>query len=170
MAPRPMTPPLNSALVAFLTSHLSIHVAASDGNGIATLVRGLGCRIADDEPSRVRLLMSRPQSEPVLRAVDANGRIAAVFSEPESHRTIQLKGVDARQESPEAADHALLSPYIDEMSRRLKAIDTPEPFVRALLACSPGELAVVSFTPQDLFGQTPGPKAGERLADGAGLP
>lgn len=164
------TPPLNPALAAFITSHLSIHFAASDAHGMATLARGLGCRIAAEEPARVRLLVARPQAEPVLRAIDANGRIAAVFNEPESHRSVQLKGIDARREAAGQADQAVLAPYTDEMSRRLKVFDTPEAFVRALLACPPEELVVVSFTPQEIFGQTPGPQAGARLPAGTGAP
>ena len=155
--------------MAFLTSHLSIHVAASDGNGIATLVRGLGCRIADDEPSRVRLLMSRPQSELVLRAVDANGRIAAVFSEPESHRTIQLRGVDARRESPEAADHALLAPTSTRCRDASRPSIRRNPSSRAA-GLQPRRAGGGELHAADLFGQTPGPKAEERFADGAGLP
>ena len=62
-----MTSPLNPALAAFLTSHISIHFAATGTNGMATLVRGLGCRIAPEAPTRLRLLVSRPQAEPVLR-------------------------------------------------------------------------------------------------------
>ena len=165
-----MSSPLNPALAAFLTSHISIHLAATGANGMVTLVRGLGCRIAAEAPTRVRLLTSRPQAEPVLRAIEETGRIAAVFNEPESHRTVQLKGIDARLESVETADQAIHRPYVDEMSRRLKAFATPEPLVRTLLACAPGEFAVVSFTPQELFGQTPGPQAGARLPAGTGAP
>lgn len=156
------------ALACFVSGQMSMHVAACDARGLPTLVRGVGYRVAPEQPGRLRVLMPQPQAEPVLRALAGNGRIAVVLSEPVSHRTVQLKGTDARVETPEPADVALLAPYTEAMVAHLKAFDTPEPFVRALLACSAGELAVASFTPAEVFGQTPGPQAGARLASGEG--
>ena len=57
---------LTPELVRFVTSHLSIHVAACDGGGQATLVRGLGCRADPATAGGLRLLVARPQAEPVL--------------------------------------------------------------------------------------------------------
>ncbi|MBT0963596.1 pyridoxamine 5'-phosphate oxidase family protein [Denitromonas iodatirespirans] len=167
-----MTPPpvLTPALADFVTSHLSIHIAASDARGIATLVRGLGCRRDPADRDRLRLLVAGPQAEPVLRCLAANGRIAAVFSEPESHRTVQLKGRDAGPCAPDAADAAFLAPYTDRLVARLATLGTPEPFVRTLLACPVEDLRVIRFTPDEVFGQTPGPQAGQRLSAGSAVP
>ncbi|MCB1956102.1 MAG: pyridoxamine 5'-phosphate oxidase family protein [Rhodocyclaceae bacterium] len=154
------------ALARFVSGQMSMHVAACDARGFPTLVRGVGYRIDPGQPARLRVLVPQSQSEPVLRALAANGRIAVVLSEPASHRTLQLKGGDARVESVEPADVAAMAPYVEAMVDHLRAFDTPEPFMRALLACSAGELAVVSFTPAEVFGQTPGPQAGARLASG----
>jgi len=165
-----MPDPVPDLLARFITSHISIHVAACPEGGVATLARGLGCRIDPHAPERVRVLMARPQSRPVLDAVGANGRIAVVLNEPESHRTVQLKGSDARIEASDTADHAVLAPYRHAMAQRLKVFDTPEPLVHALLSCAPDELVTVSFTPAAVFGQTPGPRAGEPMAPDAPLP
>ncbi len=167
-----MTPPtvLTPALADFVTSHLSIHIAASDDHGVATLVRGLGCRRDPATADRLRLLVAAPQAEPVLRALAANGRIAVVFSEPESHRTVQLKGHDAHRAERDPDDTALLAPYIDTLVVRLATVGTPEAFVRALLHCPAEALCIVRFTPDEVFGQTPGPQAGQRLAAGSALP
>lgn len=154
------------ALARFVSGQMSMHVAACDAQGFPTLVRGVGYRVDPAQPARLRVLMPQPQAEPVLRALAANGRIAVVLSEPASHRTVQLKGSDARIEAAEPADVALLAPYVEAMVAHLRPFDTPEPFMRALLACSAGELAVASFSPAEVFGQTPGPQAGARLASG----
>lgn len=161
---------LTPELVRFVTSHLSIHIAASDGGGQATLVRGLGCRADPAVAGGLRLLAARPQAEPVLRGIAADGRVAVVFSEPETHRTVQLKARDARVLAPDDDDTALLAPYTDTLVTRLACVGTPEPFVRALLACPPDELIVVCATPDEVFGQTPGPLAGERLDAAHPLP
>ena len=161
---------LAPALADFVTSHLSIHVAASDGRGIGTLVRGLGCRRDPADADTLRLLVAAAQAEPVLRCLSARGRIAVVFSEPESHRTVQLKGHGAQVLAPKPEDAALLAPYTDTMVVRLATLGTPEAFVRTLLACPADELRVIRFRPDEVFGQTPGPQAGQRLPAGGALP
>jgi hypothetical protein len=165
-----MPNPVPEPLAGFITSHISIHVAACPDGGVATLARGLGCRIAPSEPTRVRVLLAHPQALPVLEAIRANGRIAVVLNEPESHRTVQLKGNDARIDDSDADDHAALAPYRNAMAQRLKVFDTPEPFVHAILSCAPDELVTISFTPEAVFGQTPGPRAGASMAPDAPLP
>jgi len=165
-----MSAPVPEPLARFITSHISIHVAACPEGGVATLARGLGCRIDAAEPERVRVLLARPQALPLLDAVLANGRIAVVLNEPESHRTVQLKGTDARIDASDAADQSVLAPYRSAMAQRLRIFDTPEPFVHALLACPPDELVTLSFTPEAVFGQTPGPRAGAPVSPDAPLP
>jgi hypothetical protein len=165
-----MSEPISAALATFITSHISIHVAATRADGIATLVRALGCRIDPSAPARVRLLVARAQCAALLEAVATSGRIAAVFNEPESHRTVQLKGGDARVLAATPDDLAVRTPYVQAMARRLTVFDTPEPFMHALLASAPDEVAVVDFTPAAAFTQTPGPRAGAPLAPDAPQP
>lgn len=156
---------LDPALAAFIASRISVQIAACDGRGPATLVRGLGCRVSDDLRT-VTVLMPRSQALPVLAAIEANGRVAAVFSEPETHRTVQLKGVDARVEAATAEDEAGLLPYAAAMAARLAPFRVPEIYARTLFSGSADDLVAVSFTPSQGFGQTPGPRAGMPLADG----
>lgn len=156
---------LDPALAEFITSRISVQIAACDGRGPATLVRGLGCRVSDDLRT-VTVLMPRSQALPVLAAIEANGRVAAVFSEPETHRTVQLKGVDARVEAATAEDEAGLLPYAAAMAARLAPFRVPEIYARTLFSGSADDLVAVSFTPSQGFGQTPGPRAGMPLADG----
>lgn len=157
--------PLEPALAAFITSRLSIQVAASDGHGLASLVRAVGCRVSADR-CRVTVLVSRSQAAPVLAGVAANGMLAAVFNEPESHRTVQLKGRDACVEMATAEDEAALVPYAADFSGRLAVFRVPEAYVRTLVSCAPGDLVAISFTPSEAYGQTPGPRAGMRLEGG----
>ncbi len=155
---------LSPALAQFVTGHLSIHVAAGCGDGLATLVRGLGARIDPADSHYLRVLVSRSQSTELLAAVAGGYPVAAVFNEPESHRTVQLKAPIAEVVAANEDDRALLGPYVRAMADRLRTFDTPEPYVHALLACAPDDLAVIRFTPRDVFGQTPGPRAGAPIA------
>ncbi|MBN8284750.1 pyridoxamine 5'-phosphate oxidase family protein [Zoogloea sp.] len=157
--------PLDPALAEFITSHVSLQLAATDDAGLATAVRCVGCRVSADR-RRVTLLMPRSQAAPVLASIAANGRVAVVFNEPKSYRTLQLKGRDGRIEPPLPDDAAALQPYAAGFARRLAPLDVPEPYVRTLVSCAPEDLVAVSFTPLEAYAQTPGPRAGRRLGPG----
>jgi len=159
-----MSADLSPALTRFVTGHLSIHVAASCGDGLATLARGLGARVDPTDTRCLRVLVSRAQSAALLDAIAAGHGMAAVFNEPESHRTVQLKAPGAEVLPADHDDLATHAPYVRAMATRLKVFDTPEPYVHALLACAPEDLAVIRFMPREVFGQTPGPRAGEPMA------
>ncbi|QID16486.1 hypothetical protein G3580_01905 [Nitrogeniibacter mangrovi] len=165
-----MNDPIPPALAGFLTSHLSMHVAAGCGDGLATLVRAVGARIAPEAPHCLRLLVPRAQAVDLIEAISAGAPVAAVFNEPETHRTVQLKCARAEVVAAEAADVATLAPYVRAMAARLRAFGTPEPYAHTVLACAPDEVVVIRLAPEAVFGQSPGPRAGERMAPGAPLP
>ncbi|MFC6673295.1 pyridoxamine 5'-phosphate oxidase family protein [Marinobacterium aestuariivivens] len=160
------TEPLDEALAAFIESRLSIQVASSDARGLATLARGYGAQVSPDR-CRVRVLLACSQSDALLRDIEASGRIAVLFNEPESHRSVQLKGRDAQVEPATERDRAALPAYVDTLSRRLQHFQVPEAFSRALLSLADDDLVAVSFSPCEAYGQTPGPQAGEPLPAGA---
>ena len=85
---------LDAELAAFLESGVSIHAASRDAGCVAHLSRAIGCRV-DADRRRVTLFLLASQSGAILADFRANGAIAAVFSLPTSHRTVQLKGRDA---------------------------------------------------------------------------
>jgi hypothetical protein len=150
---------------AFLaTAGVSISVGACNAERLPSLTRAIGCRIADDR-SRVTVFVIVAQSREVLDDVRANGRIAVVFSEPHTHRTVQLKGEDAVAEGLIDGDRARIERYRDAFTAELGALGYSPLFTRTLLDCSGGEVVAVSFTPAAAFSQTPGPKAGAPLGD-----
>ncbi|MCP8689320.1 hypothetical protein [Marinobacterium sedimentorum] len=157
--------PLDPSLIQFLTSQLSIQVAACSDAGEPTLARALGARMSADG-HRLALMVPVSQARELLTCIAANGHIAAVFNEPETHRTVQLKGNDARIEAISAADAAALGPYVERLARRLQHYQVPEAFSRAFYAADPADLVAVSFSPSAVYGQTPGPHAGEPLKPG----
>lgn len=155
---------LSPSLIRFVTGHLSIHVAASCGDGLTTLARGLGARVDPGDTGCLRVLLSRAQSAGLVDAIAGGHGIAAVFNEPESHRTVQLKAPVAEAVEADDDDLAMHAPYVRAMATRLSVFGTPEPYVHALLACAPDDLVVVRFAPHEVFGQTPGPGAGAPIA------
>ncbi|WP_287365884.1 hypothetical protein [Thauera sp.] len=155
-------PLLDAEQAAFISSGLSISAAACQPGALPNLARATGCRVSTDRCT-VTLLLSRPASAALLQDVADNGRIAVVFSEPDSHRTLQLKGTDAREVGLEPGDPARAQHHVDRFVARLEPLGYPVDVLRTLLACAPEDLAALAFTPSSGSFQTPGPEAGTPL-------
>jgi len=113
----------------------------------------------------VTVLVSRSQAAPVLDAIEQTRTVAVVFSEPRSHKTIQIKSTDAVRGRTYATDRELLKRYTEAFVTDVCPLGYAEPGIRALLSCDPADIAAIRFTPQSAFLQTPGPHAGEPLGD-----
>lgn len=126
------------------------------------MARCVGARVSTDRRA-VTLLLATTPGAAFLDAIRRTGVIAAVFSQPSTHKTLQLKGSDARIVPTEPGDSDLVSRYIDAFVAEVTVYHYPEPLIRAFLACSPDDLAAVQFTVSAAYSQTPGPQAGEPL-------
>lgn len=125
------------------------------------LARALGCRL-DDERRCVTLLLPRVGGDDVLADLAHNGRIAVVFSEPSSNRTLQLKGNDARVVPTLPGDAALVAAYCRGFAEEIGQLGFGAEVARTLLQHDDA-LVAVQFTVAEAFDQTPGPAAGRRL-------
>lgn len=157
-------PVLDAEHAAFVVSPgISMTVASRLAGNRPELGRALGCRVAADR-RRVTLLVPGAQLAPLIAALRESRAIAVVFSQPSTHRTIQLKGTDAALEPIAPGDLELSARWADSFVVALAPYGIGEDLVRAFLWCDPAELVAVSFTPCAAFQQTPGPGAGAPLA------
>ena len=99
----------------------------------------------------------------VLADIRQNHRVAAVFALPSSHRTVQLKGEDARVLPFDPADHAIVARHLETFVAELAHLGIPEAIIRTVYGCPGSDLVAVAFTPCAAFSQTPGPRAGQPL-------
>jgi hypothetical protein len=111
----------------------------------------------------VTIFMVVSAAERLLGDVSRSGRIAVVFTDPPTHRTIQLKGTDAAIVPAVAADRKRVKAYADALVVSIGMVGQPECLVRAMLAHTAAELTTITFTPAAAFTQTPGPQAGAPL-------
>lgn len=155
-------PVLDEAHAAFIVSGVSIVVAARDAHNAPTVVRAVGCRVSADR-RRVTVFVPRPQAAALLDDVRANRELAAVFCQPSTHRTIQLKTRDAAFAALEPDDLALIAAETDLFVADIQKLEYPGEVARALVAHAPDDLTGIAFTPHAAFAQTPGPRAGEPL-------
>lgn len=154
---------IGAELAAFLQGAVGIVVASRDARLLPSIGRAVGCRV-DREAGSVTVFLVPSENAALLADLRASGRIAAVFSEPSSHRTVQVKGCDARERAVDASDRDAMSIYAGALDAELASIGFGDGYARALIAHEPSDLVGVEFTVAEAFVQTPGPRAGEPLA------
>ena len=154
-------PPLDADHAAFIQGGVSVVVATRNTERVADVVRGCGCRVARDR-RRVTVLIEPSRAGTLFDDIARNGMIAVVFSQPSSHRTIQLKGSDARIVKVTPADRAIAARHLRDWTEELCRIGYTREFAGAVRGIAP-TLAAIAFTPTAAFQQTPGPGAGQRL-------
>lgn len=160
--PGPTVPAVIDAEHArFLEGAVSIIVASRNAANQPELVRAQGCRVARDR-RQVRLFLASAQASAPLDDVRQNGLVAVVFTEPGTHRSLQLKGEAARVLRPRADEAARMDAYRDAMVVRLARSGVSEALTRALLA-PVGAVVALQFVPTQAYVQTPGPGAGRPL-------
>ena len=152
---------LDAAHAAFIQGPVSVIVATRNAGLVPDVVRGCGCRVSRDR-RQVTVLIEPARASSLLDDIAANGLVAVVFSQPSTHRTIQLKGEDARLVPVTAADRAAVRRHHQQWCADLTGIGYGPQFAAALHGGA-GPLAAIRFTPTAAFQQTPGPGAGQPL-------
>lgn len=157
------SPILAQPYAEFLIPGVSVIVASRDDRHVPSVSRGLAVLVSDDR-RQVRLVLRRSQAARLLDDICRSAVVAACFSQPSTHHTLQLKGRDAWCLAATEQDEALAAEFREGFWRQLQDFGYPEGMVRAMLSWRVEDLVAVQFTPSEVYGQTPGPRAGERLA------
>lgn len=155
-------PLIDEELAAFLESGISMHAGSVGPGNVPQIARAAGVRVAPDRRS-VTIYLVESQARDLLEDVRANGAIAVAFTKPKSHRTVQLKGTDARVEPVKPGDAERTDRQVAAFDAELRSIGFHERFGWTLAGGSPLGLAAVTFTPTSAFVQTPGPSAGAAI-------
>jgi len=155
---------LTAEQAAFLQGPVSINLAASGRDGWPCVCRAQGCVVARDRRSLTVLLSARRGRE-LLDALDCGSSIAAVFSRPATHATLQLKAGHASRVTVNAALKACNARYAQQFADELVGLgygpDLGQGIINLMAA---SDLAALRFVPEVIFDQTPGPSAGRVLA------
>jgi hypothetical protein len=160
---------ISAAFATVLEGGMSINVAARDARNLPSISRALGCRFSRDR-RRLTVFLSRAQAAAVLADVRDNGAVAVVFADPSTHESWQFKGADAREEPLARGDAGRIRTYVETFVRDVTPLGHRPELIRLLFAGPretppPDDWAAVTFTPADVFTQTPGQAAGEPLRD-----
>lgn len=156
---------LPADLLAMMERGVSVIVGSRDAALRPSVMRGVGSRIEADGRA-ITVYLSRPQSRQLVQDLAATGRIAVVFSEPSTHRTVQLKASRVEMRNADAGDAPVLERYLRSMEHEVQKVGFGPPLTRAMLAHRLEDVVAVRFTPEQAFDQTPGPRAGAALGSG----
>lgn len=160
----PVTPPpiLDTETSAFIQHHVSINLAAANADNRPAVTRVYGCRVAPDRGS-VTLFIPGVYNQSLLDNIRAARTIAVVFSRPGTHKTIQLKGTDAKITAIEESDWPLIKDYCTSLVEELLNLGYPDAFSKSMVLPLEKLDTAIRFTPLTAFSQTPGPEAGRKL-------
>lgn len=156
---------LSAEHIALVDQGISAIVASRNAALRPSVMRAVAARISADG-QEVTVYLRPSQSEQLLNDIQATGHIAVVFSEPYSHRTLQVKATRAQLRPVKPEDQAVLQRYLAAMQLAVGRVGYGPDFVTAMLEAPPDDLVAIEFTPESAFDQTPGPRAGAPLSAG----
>lgn len=157
---------LPSDLVAMMARGVSVIVASRDARLRPSIMRAVGSRV-EDGGQAITVYLARQQSRQLLQDLAATGQLAVVFSEPSTHRSVQLKATRVAMRPAADGDLPVLQAYLRSMEHEIQRVGFGPPVTRTLLAHRLDDVVAVSFAPEQAFEQTPGPKAGAALGGGS---
>lgn len=151
---------IDETIAAFVAAPTtSIAFASRDGRNRPALFKAVGCRVSPDR-RRVTLYADQHLAHAAVRDLRDGHPIAAVFSLPATHRTLQIKGARAEVASVAPADREYCREHTQALVEHIAGLGYPADGVRCYFHYSPEQLVAVTFEPAAIFEQTPGPGAG----------
>ena len=150
---------IDDELKDFLESGVAVVVATADAQGRPHVSMGWGPRIHDDRTG-VTVFLDAARAAPMLRNLQATGRIAMTVGAPVSYRSVQLKGRSTAVKEPDEADRAWVQRHREAFTTSTMLIGDPPQAIRNLWM---PEVVRVDFEADAAFDQTPGPEAGRAL-------
>ena len=151
---------LTPEMIELLAGGVATQVGACE-EGRPLLCRGLGAAVEDD--GRVVILLSGASAFELLPVVARTRRVAVVFAQPQSFRSLHVKGRDAVV-GPGAGHRDLLERCHDAFHAQVAPYGFSREFTNSWYGLPAEDLAAIHFTPIAAWNQTPGPGAGEALA------
>ena len=154
---------LDAGVLQFLQRRVMVSAASCSAEHFPSVVRCVGFRILE-RPQRLVVFVRTSETARLLADLHATRRVAVVFSEPTTHRTLQVKGDDALPGPLEHDDWPHVAAHVEAAVAELAPLGYPEIWVRKVFESAQNQVQAVRFTPTSAFAQTPGPRAGEPLA------
>lgn len=162
----PASAPLPQERLVELSEHLASGVVMYVGTRSRDLfpesVFAMGARV-DCEKGVVTVFLPGATSASTLENLQDNGQIAVALTRPSDHKSLQIKGRALAVRDGTASDRDLQSVHRAALTEQFASVGIPRGLTRRI-GWWPS--VAVDIELQEIFAQTPGPRAGERVAGG----
>lgn len=151
---------LNHEARELLASGVVIYVATRGPDLAPELTSGMGIEVRG--PTAVTVyLQPCAATERTVRNVADNGLVAVTSCRPYDHRTLQIRGRVRAVRAAGDDDRCAQEMYRGALAEQLAIVGVPRGVTRRL-RFAPATVLEVDVT--EVFDQTPGPRAGQRIA------
>jgi len=155
-------PTLPPEWIAHIASGVSHRLGSCSRDGRPGICRGLGADVLAD--GRMLILTAGNAAAQVLDSIRDTAQVAAVLGLPTTHRTLHVKGRDARVAAAEPQHEALLIARREAFLVNVAPFGfTRESLMSTWYSVRDGELMSVTFTISGAWNQSPGPGAGQPI-------
>jgi hypothetical protein len=150
---------LSPRLQRCLEPGLAILVGVADRHGVPVCCRGYAIRSTDDlETATVYVPVAT--SHEVIQALATTGRLGIGTTHPADHSATQLKGVAIDTRLAREDEAAFVRDRVDAYTDVLAAFGVPKRLSNRFVSWP---AFAVTIRVEEIYEQTPGPKAGGRL-------
>jgi hypothetical protein len=146
---------IEDELARFVVSPVMIIIGTRDAANRPNIGRGMGARIVDSDA--VEIVLSSLQWPETVANLRDNGRMAVTFARPSDYVSYQLKG-RARLRDADAADLARARHYAGDIRAVLEGLGLAQELL--LPWFSDRKVVIAQLKVEEVYVQTPGPKAG----------
>lgn len=147
-------------VASFIEDRVMMLVATRDAAHRPMIGRGSGARY-EAGTGLVLVLVSASQWPRAVAHAGAGLPMAATFVMPSDYRAYQIKGVIADARPADDNERAHGERYLREQLEEMRRLGVTRLQLSSTL--SDRDLTAIRFKPLDVFQQTPGPGAGQRL-------
>ena len=152
-------PLISDELANFLESGLSINVGTRDDELQPDGAIVWAVHVHDDR-AQLTIYLHKDAARAMLRNLRAHPGIAVLFERPTSHRACQVKGRFVSTRPARTTERAEVERQVDSFFTDLEGLGIPRAMVDGL---ETWPCVAIQLRADQLFEQTPGPGAGERL-------
>lgn len=147
---------MNDLLQRTIGPGMSIVVGTVDATGIATCCRGVAVTTKDDFDT-ITVYVPVVTSQETLANVATTRRLAVLCTYPLDHFSLQMKGLSRGVRVAGPGEEAFVRERLGQWAEMLEAIGTPR---RITLGTAHWPAFAIDMSVEEVFDQTPGPKAG----------
>ncbi|HET8869548.1 MAG TPA: hypothetical protein VFM48_03815 [Aquabacterium sp.] len=155
---------LSDSTVAFIEREVAIDIASRSATMRPSACRAFACRVSPDR-QRITVFVRRTEASQLLLDVLEQDVVAVVYCLPETESAIQIKGRQVTLQAASPEDMAAIEDYCNRFLDGIVRLGFERAFGHSYMAVDAGQMVALTFTPELVFEQTPGPQAGRRMED-----